>query len=86
MACPLRNNSFVIQQATIDGQAEIAIRYGAFIQNVVDFVIIGFCVFLVVKAYSLTQRKAEEAPEVPAEPPADEKLLSKIRDILKAKA
>lgn len=80
------NLKYVIQQATIDGQAEIAIGYGMFIQKVVDFVIIGFCAFLVVKAYSMTKKKEEEAPAEPAEPPADEKLLSEIRDILKAKA
>ena len=79
------NLKYIIQQATIDGQAEIAISYGVFIQKVIDFVIIGFCVFLVVKAYSMTQKKEEEAPEVPVEPPAEEKLLAEIRDILKAK-
>lgn len=80
------NLKFIIQQATLDGQAEIAIGYGMFIQKVVDFVIIGFCVFLVVKAYSMTQKKEEEALAEPAEPPADEKLLAEIRDILKTKS
>lgn len=81
---------YVIQQATIDGQAEVAIRYGMFIQKVVDFLIIGFCVFLIIKAYAglTSMRKKDEAPadQAPPEPPAEEKLLSEIRDILKQKA
>lgn len=79
------NLQFVIQQAILDGQPEVAIRYGVFIQKIVDFVIIGFCVFLVVKAVTQLQnlRKKEEAAAAPAEPPAQEKLLAEIRDLLK---
>jgi large conductance mechanosensitive channel len=82
--------SFIIQSAVND-QAEIAIRYGNFIQKIVDFVIIGFCVFLVVKLSSQMQnlRKKEEAspetPEAAPEPSNEEKLLAEIRDLLKTK-
>jgi large conductance mechanosensitive channel len=82
--------SFIIQSAVND-QAEIAIRYGNFIQKIVDFVIIGFCVFLVVKLSSQMQnlRKKEEAspetPEVAPEASNEEKLLAEIRDLLKTK-
>ncbi len=68
--------------------AEVAILYGAFIQSVIDFVIIAFSIFMFVKL--LTSRKKKEAEEVPAEPepPArsnEEILLEEIRDLLKEK-
>lgn len=80
---------FVIQQATLSGTAEVAIGYGVFIQSVIDFVIIGFCVFLVVKAYTkmqeATAKKEAVIEEIAAEPEVstEEKLLTEIRDILK---
>jgi len=48
--------------------AEVAINYGAFIQTVFDFVIIGFCIFMVLKAYEKTKKKEEIAPAAPACP------------------
>jgi large conductance mechanosensitive channel len=59
------------------------IRYGLFVQAVIDFLIIGFCVFLIVKAVNKLQARKEEATK---EPPPQEKLLAEIRDLLKAKA
>ena len=61
------------------------LKYGSFIQNVVDFLIIAFCIFLMVKAVNkLTKKKAEEpAPE--PEPTKEEVLLTEIRDLLKKK-
>jgi large conductance mechanosensitive channel len=61
--------------------AEIAINYGAFIQTVFDFVIIGFCIFMVLKAYEKT-KKQEEVVVSPAGP-TQEELLTQIRDLLK---
>ena len=54
-------------------------------QNVVDFLIIAFCIFLMVKAISkfTHKKKEEEAAPAPAEPSAEEKLLAEIRDLLK---
>ena len=63
-------------------------NYGAFIQDVVDFLIIAFCVFLLVKGITALTKKKEEAPTEPApapEPSAEEKLLTEIRDLLKQK-
>jgi large conductance mechanosensitive channel len=60
---------------------EIAINYGAFIQTVFDFVIIGFCIFMVLKAYEKTKKK-EEVVVVPTGP-TQEELLTQIRDLLK---
>ena len=58
----------------------VVIRIGNFIQNVIDFLIIAFSVFLVVKAYQSTQKKEEAAPVAP---PEEVKLLTEIRDELK---
>jgi large conductance mechanosensitive channel len=55
-------------------------RYGAFIQTIVDFAIVAFAIFLVVKAMNRMQRKQEAAP---APPPAEVALLTEIRDELK---
>ena len=61
--------------------------YGQFIQNVIDFLIIAFCVFLMIKGINkLSRKKAEEpAPAAPPEPTKEEKLLTEIRDLLKEK-
>ena len=68
---------------------EISLNYGAFIQNVIDFLIIAIVIFLAVKGInkltSLKKKAEEVAPEAPAEPSAEEKLLSEIRDLLKEK-
>lgn len=63
--------------------AEVAIMYGAFIQTILDFVIIGFCIFMVLKAYERTKKKEVEVPAAPAGPTVQEQLLMEIRDALK---
>lgn len=66
--------------------APATIAYGNFIQTVINFLIVSFCVFMLVKAINKLHKK-EEAPEEPAapEPSAEEKLLTEIRDLLKNK-
>ena len=61
--------------------------YGQFIQNILDFIIIALCVFLMVKGINKMKKKKEEAPapEAAPEPSAEEKLLTEIRDLLKNK-
>lgn len=61
----------------------VDLRYGAFIQTIIDFLIIAFAIFMVMKAYNNMQKKKEEAPAAPPEPSAQEKLLTEIRDLLK---
>ena len=62
------------------------INYGMFIQNVIDFLIVALCVFLLVKAINkLTKKKEQETPAAPPAPSAEEKLLTEIRDLLKNK-
>lgn len=63
------------------------INYGSFIQNLIDFVIIAFCVFLLVKGINkLANKKQEKPAPTPAPgPSAEEKLLTEIRDLMKEK-
>ena len=66
--------------------AEVTLNYGAFIQTIFDFVIIGFCIFIVLKAYEKAQqkiKKEEEPKEVNGS--TQEQLLAEIRDLLKNK-
>jgi len=60
--------------------AEVAIRYGTFLQSVIDFLIVAFVIFLVIKAYNRIRRPDEAAPAAPAE---EVLLLREIRDSLK---
>jgi large conductance mechanosensitive channel len=68
----------VLQSAT-DGKAEVVIGYGLFIQNVVNFVIVAWALFLVVKAMN----RLYEEPKAPPATPEDVLLLREIRDSLK---
>lgn len=68
----------------LDGQPEVAIRYGQFIQSVFDFVIVAFAIFLAIKAINRMRRKEAAAPTAPPPPPPREQvLLEEIRDLLK---
>ena len=62
---------------------EVALNYGNFIQNTVDFIIIAFVIFLLIKGMNSLRKKEEPAPAAPAEDPADIALLKEIRDELK---
>jgi large conductance mechanosensitive channel len=63
----------------------VTLNYGLFVNNIINFLIIAFAIFLVVKAANKMQsEEEEEAPEAPPEPSAEEKLLAEIRDLLKA--
>jgi large conductance mechanosensitive channel len=66
-------------------QAAVTLNYGAFIQTVVDFLIIGFSVFVIVKVYNRFQKKEEKAAP-PPKPSEEVLLLREIRDALKNKA
>ena len=76
----------IIKEAEGEATA-VTLNYGQFIQDVVDFLIIAFCIFLMVKGITaLSRKKKAEAPAAPApapEPSAEEKLLTEIRDLLK---
>lgn len=84
---------WVIQQAVIDGttqevlKPEVTMNWGSWIQTIVDFLIVAFCIFIAIKGINqLKRQKVEEpAPEAPAEPTKEEVLLTEIRDLLKEK-
>lgn len=59
------------------------INYGMFINTVIDFIIVAFVIFLVIKGMNTLHKKESAQPAPPAEPPADVKLLTEIRDLLK---
>jgi large conductance mechanosensitive channel len=79
--------AFTLRDAYVgEGGEEIAavvISYGNFIQNVVDFVIIAFVIFLAIKGINNMKKQKEEAPAAPPAPPKSEVLLEEIRDLLK---
>ena len=78
---------WVIREAVMEGETvvkpELALTWGNFIQVIFDFIIIAFCIFMVVKGMNNLKKKEEPAPEAPAEPSEDIKLLTEIRDLLK---
>lgn len=81
---------FVLKNAVVDGQTgavitpEAAITWGAFVQTVVDFLIIAFCIFIAIKVMNnLMRKKKEEEPAAPPAGPTQEQLLTEIRDLLK---
>ena len=63
---------------------EVAIRYGNFINAVIQFLIVALCIFAVIKTINALKRKEEAAPAAPAAPGAEEILLAEIRDLLKS--
>ena len=64
---------------------EVAIQYGAFINTLIQFAIVAFVIFLMVKAINKLRREKAAEPEAPAAPTATEALLAEIRDELKAR-
>lgn len=75
--------SFIItlKEATGDAAA-VTINYGMFIQQIVDFTIVAFAIFMVIRAFEKAAREPD-TPPAPSEPPADVQLLTEIRDLLK---
>jgi large conductance mechanosensitive channel len=79
--------NIVLKEATTNAVGEavaaVTLNYGMFIQNVIDFTIIAFVIFLAIKGINQMNKNKEEAPAPPAEPTPSEKLLEEIRDLLK---
>ncbi len=83
----------VLKEAVIDAAGTevtpaVSVNYGAFLATILDFLIIAFAIFCLIKAINAMHRKKEEAPAeepAPPEPSAEEKLLTEIRDLLKEK-
>ena len=80
---------WVIQKGITEGetviQPEVTMNYGAWIQTVVDFLIVAFCIFVMIKFMNQLRKKKEEAPAPTPEPTKEEQLLTEKRDILTEK-
>jgi large conductance mechanosensitive channel len=61
----------------------VTLNYGTFIQTALDFLIVAFAIFIMIKAMNNLKKKEEAAPAAPPEPTREEKLLTDIRDLLK---
>jgi len=77
----------ILTDAIVDAEGNVttpenAIRWGAWINTIVNLIIVGFVMFMIVKAYNKTKKPVEEAPAAPAGP-SDNDLLAEIRDLLK---
>ena len=75
----------VLKEAVGEAPA-VTLNYGSFIQTCIDFLIIAFAIFLLVKGINSLKRKEAEAPPAPPAPSAEEVLLTEIRDLLKNRA
>ena len=85
-----QNLSIVLKEKQINSagvviQELVAIKYGNFLQVLVDFTIIALSAFLVIKLFNSLRKKAEDVKDVTVSTPKDIELLSEIRDLLKAK-
>lgn len=76
------NFAIILKEAEGNNPA-VLLKYGLFINTIIDFVIIAFAIFMVIKGINSLKAKEQEKPAVPAEPPAEVKLLTEIRDLLK---
>ncbi|MEM9363870.1 MAG: large-conductance mechanosensitive channel protein MscL [Bacteroidota bacterium] len=77
---------YIVKEGTVNDAGEtvgeIAVLYGAFLTNVIDFIIVAFVMFMIVKGVNKMKKKEEPAPE-PPKGPSQEELLAEIRDLLK---
>jgi large conductance mechanosensitive channel len=77
------NLGITLRQA-VEGSPAVVLKYGVFINTIVDFLIVAFAIFLVIRALNALRRKEEAAPAAPPAPTKDQALLGEIRDLLKA--
>ena len=76
--------AYVVKEAVGEAPA-VVISYGKFIQTLIDFTIIAFAIFMVIKGINSMKKKEEAAPKAPPKPTNEEALLTEIRDLLKNK-
>ncbi|MDD4753274.1 MAG: large-conductance mechanosensitive channel protein MscL [Desulfitobacteriaceae bacterium] len=74
---------WTISQAT-EGTEELSINYGQFLQSMLDFILVAFSIFMIVKLINNIRKKEEEKPTLPPKPSNEELVLTEIRDILKS--
>jgi len=73
-------------KAAAGSEPAVTLKYGLFINTILDFLIVAFAIFMVIKGINSLKRKQEEAPASPPPPSVQEMLLRDIRDILRSKA
>ncbi|MCM1094286.1 MAG: large-conductance mechanosensitive channel protein MscL [Bacteroides sp.] len=82
-----KEHKLILKEAVMNGEEivtpEVAMTYGMFIQNIVDFLIVAFCIFMAIRIMNRLKKKTEEAPAPAPEPSKEEVLLTEIRDLLK---
>ncbi|MFY0630394.1 MAG: large-conductance mechanosensitive channel protein MscL [Flavobacteriaceae bacterium] len=85
----LKDLKWVVDEGTVDAAGkvtgEVAVLYGSFITNVIDFIIVAFVMFMMIKGINATKKKEAPAPPPPPAGPTQEELLAEIRDLLSKK-
>ena len=77
------SDKVIVLRAAVDKTPAVLLKYGVFINTLVDFTIVAFAIFLLIKGMNALRKKQEAAPAAPAAPSATEELLAEIRDLLK---
>lgn len=77
------SNLMVTLKKAEETKPAVTLRYGVFVNTVIDFVIVAFAIFMIVKIITAMKRKQAQAPSAPPQPSNEEVLLKEIRDILK---
>ncbi|TJY38229.1 large conductance mechanosensitive channel protein MscL [Pontimicrobium aquaticum] len=81
-----KDQKWILQEGVVDEAGnitgEVAVMWGDFLTNLIDFIIVAFVMFLIIKGINKMKKKEEPAPEAPAGP-SDNDLLTEIRDLLK---
>ncbi len=77
------NDMKYVLKAAEGENAEVAIKYGAFITVAIEFLVIALVMFMVIKAINNMKKKEAEAPAAPAQPSSTDKLLAEIRDAIR---
>jgi large conductance mechanosensitive channel len=82
-----KEQKWIIEEGILDEAGktagEVAILWGDFLTNLIDFIIVAFVMFMVIKGVNKMKKKEEPAPEAPPTGPSQEDLLTEIRDLLK---
>lgn len=85
-----KEHKLILKEAVMNGEEiitpEVAMTWGVFVQNIVDFLIVAFCIFMAICFMNRFKKKVEEAPAPAPEPTKEEVLLTEIRDLLKKQA
>jgi len=76
--------AITIRQATLD-EPEVLLKYGMFINTLIDFTIVAFAMFMIIKGINSLKKKEAKAPAAPPAPTTEQHLLMEIRDLLKHK-